>query len=214
MALTGRFDDAAALAERALEAVSDRPAPRVRLAALRQLGAASHRTGQLERARSALEAAYFGARALGDDAASIEVAREAATELVYLYGDTMGRPADALVWARHARALLRNDARGASWYLHDGIAIAELARGDLAAARAALAVALRDGRGHDLAATHLLSCRLELAANAVDAARRACAEARAALHGTHDPRASAELEALEATLALRDTSPTHGEAQR
>lgn len=214
MALAGRFDAAAALAEGALEAVSDRPAPRVRLAALRQLGAASHRTGQLERARSALEAAYFGARALGDDAASIEVAREAAIELVYLYGDTMGRPADALLWARHARALLRSDARGASWYLHDGIAIAELARGDLAAARAALTVALRDGRGHELAATHLLSCRLELAADALDAARRACAEARTALDDARDPRAIAELAALEATIALHDTSPTHGEAQR
>lgn len=208
MALSGRFAEAAALAEDALAGAAQPSAPHVRVAALRQLGAAAHRLGDLERARASLEAAYFDALALGDDAAAVAVAREAAIELVYLFGETMSRPDDALRWARHARVLVPEDARGAWWYLYGGIAAAELARGDLAAAREAGVAALRAGRGRDLAVSHRLMCRVELRAGALAAAQQACALARAhaVSSSVTDAAAWAELDTLAAELAAE-----HGE---
>lgn len=203
LALDADYEGAAALATWVLEQPGLQ-APRIRLGAMRQLGAAAHQLDRIDEARAALEATFFEAEAVGDDAFAVEVAAEAAMELVHLYGTTLARHDIAMRWARHAAALLPDDAHGSHWYLQLGIAAAAFAAGDLEAAHTAAWRSIDLGRGRERQRSYALACAIERARQDSAAARSACGRAGEGTDGfpVTPPREHARLEQARERLAV------------
>ena len=96
----GKYAEALALAQETLEAAEDLAYRPLIAEALHEVGTMQGRRAQYEEARTSLERAFWLSMAVGHD----EQMAVSAVELVHVVGTRMGRPEDALVWAKHAMA--------------------------------------------------------------------------------------------------------------
>jgi eukaryotic-like serine/threonine-protein kinase len=98
----GRYDEGVVAAQAALAAAESIDAARLVAAARADLGEGLFLEGELDRARAELETAYFSASGLGDD----RTAARAATRLLTLVGEQLGRMDEGLHWGRLAAAAI------------------------------------------------------------------------------------------------------------
>ncbi|MEM6989733.1 MAG: tetratricopeptide repeat protein [Myxococcota bacterium] len=96
----GRFEDAAAAAQKVVTAADEVGYPPMAVEAQLVLGRSESGLGQYTEARETLSNAHWQAEAHRHD----RVAAEAATELVYVLGERSKVPAEAVEWVPHARA--------------------------------------------------------------------------------------------------------------
>lgn len=98
----GRYEEAALIAANSIEATLELEWPPIVADARARHGELLGQLGHLVRAEDALETAFFEAASAG----AMDVAIEAAVELVFVLGQGGKRPQDALRWSRHAELLL------------------------------------------------------------------------------------------------------------
>jgi tetratricopeptide (TPR) repeat protein len=149
---TGSYDEGLEVARGALEQAQALAWPPLVAAARRRVGALHERRGEYAEAEATLEAAYFEA----GRADAMEVAADAARDLVGVVGDRLARQAEGFRWAHHHEvALVRTpDPTGLRRASHlEGVAIVRQALGEHAEAKQAYEQVL-DLRSRALGAEH------------------------------------------------------------
>jgi tetratricopeptide (TPR) repeat protein len=131
----GNYPESVALGREALEQAKVLDWPPLVARAELELGTALDRTAEYEESETMLEDAFFSAGPAG----AVDVAAEAALQLILSTGERQGRPKDALRWARHAEDALerlgeRDGRRMATLTAYRGRT--QLALGDTDAAQA------------------------------------------------------------------------------